>query len=97
MFSSSCGARSKQRYPAVKEGAIRRSLLCCPGRVDLVKCRRPFLGRDPERSGDAEGLERWAQDGCDLVGRGELLVVGVHEDAARDLEAVLAVMDLSVW
>jgi hypothetical protein len=77
-------------YPAVKEGAIRLGLLCCSERVDLVKYRLPFLGRDPEVSADAEGLERWAQDGCDLVGRGDLLVVGVHEDAARDLEAVRA-------
>jgi hypothetical protein len=45
-------------YPAVEEGAIRLGcvrlgFLSRPERVDLVKCRRPFLGCDPEASGDA--------------------------------------------
>jgi hypothetical protein len=84
--------------PSVKEGAIRLGcvrlgLLC----VDLVNCRLLFLVCDPKASGNAEGLEWWAQDGCDLVGRGDLLVVDVHEDAAWDLKSMLVVVDVSVW
>jgi hypothetical protein len=35
-----------------------------------------------------------AQYGCEVVGCGDLLVVGIHEDVARDLEAVLVVVDV---
>jgi hypothetical protein len=48
--------RTEIIYPAVKEnairlGCVRLGLLCCSERVVLVKCRLPFLDRDPEASG----------------------------------------------